>query len=614
MGITVPVSARNAMVPVSATYGPITNAIGYGSLMAMGRLRAGLYERVSTGIQDASLSRSIETQNQSGRYAVQRHNWLTAGRYADPALSASKYARKSRPEWQRLLSDISARLIDVVVMWEAARGSRELEDWARFLNLCANNGVLIFITQDDYLYDPSDARDWKTLADAGVDSAHESNRTSRRSRDGVATAAAKGEPYGRIPYGYMRRYEHDPTRKKGRRAIQEPHPEHAPIVREIITRIAQGVAVSAIVTDLFERGILSPTGKPRWSRSSVVRLVTEGFVYIGKRRHKDGPLLDGDWPAIVDTDIYWAAVTVLSDPARKASLKNGGGIRPGRSRWLQTYITTCAVCHGPLSVKHLPRAGSGKVPHYRCVGKGCASAPVDWLDFVVTMAVVRWCSQPIVYEVIIAGESREALAAKAEADAERNRLAEFERQAIAGKISAAMFARVTAGIEDRIRRLDNQAEMAASLPELRGLVAVHEGSQQAREEDIYERWLAMPLPAQRRVLRTLAAPELSPAGDNPEDPFRIKMNFKVRHQRGVLHDTGRVKRSRVQEHVECHATPARGQHHLRSSGRDVLRVLHRHTDARSEVESGREGRTLPALAIARLPSALCLCRNAPSCL
>lgn len=529
---TVPYSARRGPVPFSASSGPITGAIGYVAGMAMARLKAGLYERVSTGIQDAGLSRSIDTQNQAGRYAVQRNNWVVASRYADPALSASRFAKRARPEWNRLRADVAAGALDILVMWEVSRGSREGEDWFGFLNLCIEKEVRIFVTQDDYLYDPSNPRDWKSLAMAGVDAVNESNQTSRRSRDGVANAASKGEPYGRIPYGYMRRYEHDPAAKKGKRAIQEPHPEQAPIVREIITRISAGEAVSAIEADLFARGILSPTGRARWSRSTIVRIVTEGVVYIGKRRHKEGPLLDGNWPAIVDTDVYWAAVTVLADPARRHSTTGQGGIRPGRSRWLQTYITRCRVCHGPLSVKHLPRAGSRQVAYYRCI-KGHASAPVDWLDTLVTAAVIRWCSQPIVYEVIIAGESREALAARAEADAERARLAEFERQAIAGSITASVFARVTAGIERRISQLDARAELATQTPELRGLVAVHESSQQAREEEIYDRWLGMPLAAQRRIIRTLCEPELSPAGDDPSNPRRVSMNFKIRHQRGV---------------------------------------------------------------------------------
>ena len=96
-------------------------------------LRAGLYERVSTGIQDTELSRSVDQQNRQGQAAVRQHGWRVAARYADPGLSASRYARKGRPDWTRLVADIESGRLDIIVMWASDRGGRELEAWARFL-------------------------------------------------------------------------------------------------------------------------------------------------------------------------------------------------------------------------------------------------------------------------------------------------------------------------------------------------------------------------------------------------------------------------------------------------------------------------------------------------
>jgi DNA invertase Pin-like site-specific DNA recombinase len=173
--------------------------------------RAGQYERVSTGIADAELSRSIERQNQEGRRATEQNGWRVVGRYSDPAVSASRFARKDRPEWARLLADVTAGRIDVIVMWEVSRGSRRAGEWMSFLDLCRERGVRVYITQDRRVYDLSLTSDWKDMASAGVDSAHESNKTSDRTRDGVVDSVARGDPYGRVPYGYMRRYELDPT-------------------------------------------------------------------------------------------------------------------------------------------------------------------------------------------------------------------------------------------------------------------------------------------------------------------------------------------------------------------------------------------------------------------
>lgn len=479
-------------------------------------LRAGLYERVSTGTHDSAESRSVERQNQKGRAEVTRQGWRIVARYSDPGLSASRFARKSRPEWSRLMADIRSGMLDVVVLWTPSRGGRELEDWARFLNACSKHGVLIYLTQKNRMYDPRDSDDWDFLAGKGVESTTESNRISLLSRDGVADSANRGDPYGRIPFGYTRRYELDPHAHKGRKVTQYPHPKEAPVVREIITRIADNEAVSAVVKDLATRDIRTRAGG-RWSRSSVVRLVLEGVVYIGKRRHNSGPLIDGNWPGIVEPEVYWAAVRILSDPARKPS---GGGIRPGKAKHLLSYVAACEVCGGPLSMRHVPRS-AGQTAYYRCVN-GCVSAPQAWLDEMATVAVVGFCAKSPLYEILTRTGDEEAQAARGEAQAERDRLASYEEQAISGKISAESFARIASRIQDHITELDNRAVELATPPALRDLVS-SKATQEERWEDIHERWLDMPLTARRSVISAIFAPVLYPSNGNPSDSSRFKM-------------------------------------------------------------------------------------------
>jgi DNA invertase Pin-like site-specific DNA recombinase len=483
-------------------------------------LRAGLYERVSTGIKDTAESRSVGQQNEAGRAACEARGWIVAGRYPDPGLSASRFAKRGRPEWSRLVADIEAGRLDIVVMWAANRGGRELEEWARFLNACRKHSVRIFVTSaaqgQGRLYDLSVTDDWESLARHGIKSVLDSEEISLGSRRGIADSVARGEPTGRIPYGYTRKYELDATRPKGKRAIQVPHPKEAPVVREVIERIARDEAVSAILRDFAARGIRTRAGKP-WSRSSLVRLVLEGVVYIGKRRHNGSPLQDGNWPPLVEDEVYWKAHRVLSNPARKP---RGGGIRPGRVRWLLSYLASCSECGGPLSMRHLPRS-SGQTAYYRCV-KGCVSAPVAWLDEMATVAVVGVCSVSPLYESLTRADSREAQAAQDEADAERERLAGFEAQAISGAIGAESYARIASGIERRIAELEARARELSVPPALREL-ASSKATQEERWADIYERWCTMPQTARRAVISAIFAPVLYPANGNPSARSRFKM-------------------------------------------------------------------------------------------
>jgi DNA invertase Pin-like site-specific DNA recombinase len=494
------------------------------------QLRCGIYDRVSDD-QDGD-SRSVEQQGKENQAAADEHGWRVVARYADPGRSASRFAKHGRDDWPKLMADLKARRLDVIVLWESSRGDRKLTEWSAFLDLCREIGVLIHVTIHRHTYDLSIARDWRTLAEEGVSNAYSSEETSLRIRRDMADAAEQGKPHGRLAYGYTRRYEYVPGKRKPV-GHQEPHPEQAPIVREIITRIAQGDALSALVRDLTARGVPTPTGSDRWARSTVQRIVLSGVCYIGKRRHNGGPLLDGNWPAIVDEDTYWRAVSVLSDPARKKQADKRGGIRPGAAKWLCSYIGTCAKCGAGLAVQHRI-VGGEKIPQYRCSSSrgGCAVIPVEFMDWVVSEAIISFCARADTYAGIMAGDDRDTTAARDEAASERARLADFEQQAIAGKISADSFARIASGIEAHIAELEARAQDSVP-PALRGML--EHGS---RKDHIRAVWDDMPLTARRRVVQALFAEpgylRLRPSGpagrahgDAVLDPARIEIQLPL---------------------------------------------------------------------------------------
>ena len=477
------------------------------------KANAALYQRVSDGTD-----KSVDEQNKANEEAARDSGWEPVT-FSD-AVSASRFSRKARPGWAELTAAVAAGRFSYVVLWESSRGDRTLASWAAFLDACRETDTRIYVTSQGRLFDLANGYDWRALAAEGVDAAFESEKISKRTRRGVSGAVEMGLPYGRIPYGYRRAYTREPGRARPL-PHQEPDPSEAPIVREVIERISRDEAVSAILRDLGARGVRTRAGGA-WSRSSVNRLVLEGVVYIGKRRHNGSALIDGNWPAIVDEETYWRAVAVLANPARKAQADQRGGIRPGRARWLLSYVASCGVCGGPLSVKSLPRSG-GPVAHYRCYA-GCVSAPLAWLDEMATVAVVRWCSESPLYEMLTRAGNQEAQAARDEAQAERDRLADFEAQAVSGKIGPDSFARIAAGIEKRINELEARARELSAPPALRGLVS-DKASPEERWEDINSRWNGMPLTAQRSVISTIFAPVLYPANGNPADRNRFQMSL-----------------------------------------------------------------------------------------
>jgi site-specific DNA recombinase len=275
------------MVPEVETF-PIDRAAAGGQ-----GVRAGVYERVSRlasarDRKEIERARSIEEQNKANRDECARHGWAITANYEDPGLSASRFATRDRPEYRRLLGDINAGKLDVVVLWEASRGGRELASWAQFLNACRENHTGIYITTHGRLYDMANGRDWRNLAEDGVDSGYESEKTSVRVRRTVAATMQAGEPFGHCPYGYEREY-HPCTREL---IAQHPSTEpaipgnsgmtKAEVVLYIFVSIAKGIPVNRIRRSLKEQGIPSPEGG-EWGRS-VIQRIAGNPVYIGKRR------------------------------------------------------------------------------------------------------------------------------------------------------------------------------------------------------------------------------------------------------------------------------------------------------------------------------------------
>lgn len=438
--------------------------------------RAGVYGR-----QSAAKRKSITEQLDAGAETVEAEGWNLVGSYSD-GTSASRYARKPRGGWARVLEDIEARRLDVLVLWESSRGDRTPETWFTFLSSCRSNGVRVHVITHERTYNLANARDWKSLAEEGVSNAYESELLSIRTRRGVAASAKSGRPpMGRAVYGYRRTY--DP--RSGKLVGQEPDSDTAPIARSIIEQVARSVPISVIVRDLNDRGVPAPYGV-RWYRQRI-RDVALNPAYAGMRKHKD-KTYPGEWAPIISEATYYAAVRVLTEPTRLAQA------RPGRQKHLLTYLATCPAGEPIRAARSFYKCHSGHVSIRR--------EPVDAL---VTDLVLGRLAMPDIYDRMRrAGESadKEISDARNKAAALRARLDEFRRSAIRGETTPATLAMVEAELAAQIEAEEARAASAA-LP-----VALREFA--GPPEDIRERWEAAPLAARRTVIRTLMRIEIIP--------------------------------------------------------------------------------------------------------
>jgi hypothetical protein len=74
------------------------------------------------------------------RLAASR-GWTVVAEYIDNNVSASKYSRKARTQYLRLLDDIEAGRIDAVAIWMEDRLQRQVLELAEFLKVCDGAGV-----------------------------------------------------------------------------------------------------------------------------------------------------------------------------------------------------------------------------------------------------------------------------------------------------------------------------------------------------------------------------------------------------------------------------------------------------------------------------------------
>lgn len=286
-----------------------------------------LYLRKSTKDEGRSVARQ---QHELTEAAADEE--LVIGRtFVDPDLSASRFATRARPDYAALLEHIRSGSCQVVGILEASRGSRGLTEWSAFLDLCRTQRVKIWVRSHDHVYDLSRRRDWRALADEGLDAADESEKLSERVLSGKRKAAREGKPAGRLQYGFTRLYD-----AKGKLVEQVAHPEQAPIVAEMVRRVACGDRLAVIAADLNQRGVTMPGGQPwhgRFVRQTILRA-----SYAGRRVHQGIDVGPAAWKPIVSVDQWHKAVAVLTQPERRATTRG-----EGLAHWL-TNAVACGAC------------------------------------------------------------------------------------------------------------------------------------------------------------------------------------------------------------------------------------------------------------------------------
>lgn len=220
------------------------------------------YARVSSG-KDTMLH-SLSAQVSCYSEMIQNvPGWRYCGVYADEAITGTK---DSREEFQRLLEDCRAGLVDMIITKSISRFSRNtitLLETVRELKLL---GVDIFFEEQNIHTLSADGELLLTILASYAQ--EESRSVSENMKWRVRKNFEAGIPWSSYMLGYRLR--------NGRFEII---PEEAEIVRRIFREYLAGAGYEKIANDLNADGIISPRGT-RWGSTGVGRTI-KNYTYTG---------------------------------------------------------------------------------------------------------------------------------------------------------------------------------------------------------------------------------------------------------------------------------------------------------------------------------------------
>ncbi len=272
------------------------------------RRRCAIYTRKSSeeGLEQEFNSLAAQREACEAYIRSQQHEgWVLArNRYDDGGFSGGNL---ERPAAQRLLTDIRAGRIDIVVVYKVDRLTRSLADFARLVELFDAQGVsFVSVTQQ---FNTTSSMGRLTLNVLLSFAQFEREVTGERIRDKIAASKKKGMWMGgNVPLGYdasERTLVINPAEAETVRRVFALYREFGCVrrVKEETDRLGLRTKCST-TTNGTERG-----GKP-FSRGHLYTLLSNP-IYTGHIGHK-GELHPGQQAALID-DESWSTV---SGPAR----------------------------------------------------------------------------------------------------------------------------------------------------------------------------------------------------------------------------------------------------------------------------------------------------------
>ncbi|MER6918091.1 recombinase family protein [Streptomyces spiralis] len=335
----------------------------------------GIYTRISRDDEGEALG--VARQQQDCERLADLRSWQAVKVYEDNDVSAFK-RNVVREEFELMLKDLRAGLIDGIVAYDLDRLARQPRDLERLIEIYDERPRLEFatVTNDINIGTP----DGRTMARIMVAFANKSSHDASRriQRKHLELAQQGKDSGGPAPYGWQ---------KDDRTKVD---PEAAKAIREAQREILAGVRIGTIRTRWQEQGLGNPrAGTKRMAHHHVEHILTNPRL-VGYRTYhgeilygEDGQPVRGEWEPINTLDEWEAVCAAIAERKQK---------HPGKMlarKYLLSGIARCGLCktkiRGQVNQKWQPGSKAARFT-YQCsvVNGGCGKVgrvgdPVDKL-------------------------------------------------------------------------------------------------------------------------------------------------------------------------------------------------------------------------------------------
>jgi len=342
--------------------------------------RIAIYARLSRDLSGLSVNTSIqvaECLEEVKRYAIDQDLRVkVVVIFEENDISASKYSKKERPDFQSLIELVRQNEVDVIIATEVERLVRRPAEAEQLIDLAGATDLREIQLASEESCDLSVPSGIYRLRQAVKLAERESRKTSERIRRKLVHRARNGQPHSsRRCFGY----------RVGNMEIDETE---AFILREMGSKLLAGSSFKEMAYWANEQGYRTAEGKmwyPVTIRNSLRRV-----RYVGIREHR-GVRYPAVWPAVFDA-VTWERMQLQI----KLRADKFAGRRKAR-RYLLTGLLYCGKCGFSLNGE-TKRDRPGRIlrPIYHCRvqggtqrKRGCGGVTInaDALDWYVRESV-----------------------------------------------------------------------------------------------------------------------------------------------------------------------------------------------------------------------------------